>query len=160
MSHRNLLSAEGGGSRFLQNAHNRLHGITSQKSAHLILTPMRTSDFMIMTTIQWTHWWHTVCVATEIKNKLNRFTIQVNGQWWAIGWMVMVYFLAGARDFSLHSIQTGSRANPAYLMGTGGSFSGVKRLGCEADHSHLASRSKMGELYLHSPIHLHGMMLN
>jgi hypothetical protein len=38
---------------------------------------------------------------------------------------------------------------------------GVKRQGYEADHSlHLAPRSRMVELYLHSPICLHGIVLN
>jgi hypothetical protein len=39
--------------------------------------------------------------------------------------------------FSLHHrVQTGSGAHPAsYPMGTGRSFSGVKQLGYEADHS-------------------------
>jgi hypothetical protein len=36
----------------------------------------------------------------------------------------------------LHVVQTGSGAHPAsYPMDTGGSFYGVKRAGCEADHS-------------------------
>jgi hypothetical protein len=29
----------------------------------------------------------------------------------------------------------------------------------ETDHSHLLPRSRMVELYLHSPIHLHGILL-
>jgi hypothetical protein len=47
-----------------------------------------------------------------------------------------------ARDFSLlYNMQTSSGAQPAsYPVGNGGSFHGVK-------------------LYLHSPIHLHGMVL-
>jgi hypothetical protein len=41
------------------------------------------------------------------------------------------------QEFSLlHIVQTGSEVHPAsYKMGTGGSFLGVKRQGCEADHS-------------------------
>jgi hypothetical protein len=35
----------------------------------------------------------------------------------------------------LHIVQYGSRAYPAYLMGSGSSFPGVKQLGCEVDHS-------------------------
>jgi hypothetical protein len=48
-----------------------------------------------------------------------------------------VRFPAGAGNFSLHhGVQNGSGAHPAsYPMGTRGSFPGVKRLGCEADHS-------------------------
>jgi hypothetical protein len=37
---------------------------------------------------------------------------------------------------------------------------GVKRQEGEADHFHLVSRSKMVELYLHSPTRLHGVVLN
>jgi len=38
---------------------------------------------------------------------------------------------------------------------------GVKRLGCEADHSPPSNTEVMEyvELYLHSPIRLHGVML-
>jgi hypothetical protein len=39
---------------------------------------------------------------------------------------------------------------PSYSIGTGGSFSGVKRLGRDADHSHLNAKGRMVELYLHS----------
>jgi hypothetical protein len=48
-----------------------------------------------------------------------------------------VRFPTGPRDSSLfHSIQTSSGAHSAsYSMGTGCSFPGVKRPGCEADHS-------------------------
>jgi hypothetical protein len=39
---------------------------------------------------------------------------------------------------------------------------GVKRLGCEADHSPPASAEvkKNVDLYIHSPIRLHGVVLN
>jgi hypothetical protein len=48
-----------------------------------------------------------------------------------------VRFPAGAGDLSLHHrVLNGSGAHPAsYLMGTGGSFPGVKLPGCGADHS-------------------------
>jgi hypothetical protein len=48
-----------------------------------------------------------------------------------------VRFPAGARNFSLdHRVQNGPGAHPAcYPMATRGSFLGVKRLRCEADHS-------------------------
>jgi hypothetical protein len=67
-------------------------------------------------------------------------------------------------NFSLHHrVQNGSGAHPAsYPMGTRGSFSGVKRLGREADHS-LPSSAEVKEcveLYLHSPIRLHGVVLS
>jgi hypothetical protein len=59
---------------------------------------------------------------------------------------------AGAGNFSLHHrVQTGSGAHPAcYPMGTGGSFPGVKRLGCEAD-LHLVPRSKNEWRYTSTP---------
>jgi hypothetical protein len=41
-------------------------------------------------------------------------------------------------------------------MGTGGCLPGVKL----TTHLHLAPRSRMVELYLHSPIHLHDVVLN
>jgi hypothetical protein len=67
-----------------------------------------------------------------------------------------------SRNFSLlHVIQTGSWAHPAfYPKGIGGFFSGIKRVGREADHSHLVARSIMVKLYLHSPIRLHGVLLS
>jgi hypothetical protein len=48
-----------------------------------------------------------------------------------------VRFPAGAGNFSLHHrVQNGSGAHPAtYIMGTRGSFPGVKRPGGDADHS-------------------------
>jgi len=47
-------------------------------------------------------------------------------------------------------------------MGTSGSFSGVKRLGREADNSPPSSAEikECVELYLHSPIRLHGVVLS
>jgi hypothetical protein len=50
--------------------------------------------------------------------------------------MIWVRFPAGAENFSLpYRVQTGSGAHLApYPMGTGDSFSGDKRPGCEADH--------------------------
>jgi hypothetical protein len=43
-------------------------------------------------------------------------------------------------------------------MDTAWSFSGVRRPGREADHS--PSSTAEVELYLHSPISLHGVLLN
>jgi hypothetical protein len=77
--------------------------------------------------------------------------------------MAGVQFLAGARDFSLlHSVQTGSGNHPtSYPMGAGTPSLGVKRPGCEADHYLLPMlRLKMVELYRHSSIYLHGIVLN
>jgi hypothetical protein len=49
----------------------------------------------------------------------------------------------------------------SYPMGTGGSFPRNKATGVElTTHLHLVPRSRIVELYLHSPIHLHGVMLN
>jgi hypothetical protein len=66
-----------------------------------------------------------------------------------------VWFPVGAGNFSLyHHFQNGSGAHPAsYPVGTRGSFLGVKRLGCEADHSPPSSAEvkERVELYLHSP---------
>jgi hypothetical protein len=55
--------------------------------------------------------------------------------------MTSVRFLAGAVIFSLrHGVHTGCGTRPTpYVLGTGGSFSTVKRPGREADHSSLTS---------------------
>jgi hypothetical protein len=58
------------------------------------------------------------------------------------------------KDFTLHSIQTGSGAHPAFnLVGTGGSFLGGKRQqGVKlTTYLHLVLRLGMVELYLHYP---------
>jgi hypothetical protein len=61
----------------------------------------------------------------------------------------------GDWDFPLrHHVQTGSGAHPAsYPVDTEGSFPGVKRPGCESDHSPPsgAKAKECVELYLHSP---------
>jgi hypothetical protein len=59
----------------------------------------------------------------------------------------------------LHVVQTGSVSHPAsYPMGTGGSFLGVKRPGRETDH--LPPTSVAVDLYIHSAIRLHDVVLN
>jgi len=62
----------------------------------------------------------------------------------------------------LHHIQVGSDAHPAsYPMGTGGSYPGVKRLGCEADHSPpFSAKVKMRGAVSPLPLSLHGIMLS
>jgi hypothetical protein len=66
-----------------------------------------------------------------------------------------VRFPAGAGNFSFpHRFQNGSGAHPAsYPMGNGALYPGVKRPGCEADHSpsSTAEVKECVELYLHSP---------
>jgi hypothetical protein len=64
------------------------------------------------------------------------------------GTLANALIICAVQDFSLpHSVQTGSGAHPiSYPMG-------------EAD-LHLVPRSRMVELYLHSPICLHGIVLN
>jgi hypothetical protein len=75
--------------------------------------------------------------------------------------------IPGSVRFSLlHSVQTGSGAHPAsYPMGTGDSLpqegGGVQRQGYEAHHTPPSSAEvKKVELYLHSPICLHGIVFN
>jgi hypothetical protein len=66
----------------------------------------------------------------------------------------MFRFPAEAGNFSLRRrVQNGFGAHPAsYPMGTSGPFPGVKRPGCEADHSPpFAEVNECVELYLHSP---------
>jgi hypothetical protein len=63
----------------------------------------------------------------------------------------------------LGRVKNGSGAHPAsYPMGTRGSFPGVKRPGRESHHSSPSSAevNECMELYLHSPIHLHGVVLS
>jgi hypothetical protein len=73
-----------------------------------------------------------------------------------------VRFPAGAGKFSLHHrVQNGSGAHRASCpVGTGALSLGVKRPGCEADHSPPSSAEvkECVELYLHSTIHLHGLV--
>jgi hypothetical protein len=75
-----------------------------------------------------------------------------------------VRFPAWAGNFSLHHrVQNGSGAHPtSYSVGTRGSFPEVKRPKREADHSPPSSTEvkECVELYLHSPIRLHGVVLS
>jgi hypothetical protein len=77
--------------------------------------------------------------------------------------MIGVWFPAAARNFSLpQRDQTGFEAHPAsYPVGTGNSFRGVKRPGRKADHSPPSSAEvkECVELYIHSRIRLHGVVL-
>jgi hypothetical protein len=73
-------------------------------------------------------------------------------------------FPARAEDFSsLHSVQPGFGALLAsHTMDTGGSFPG-RRSGWGVKlttHLYVAPRSRIVELYLHSPTLLHGLVLN
>jgi hypothetical protein len=76
----------------------------------------------------------------------------------------VVWFPAGAGNFFLHHrVQNGSGAHLAsYPMGNRVFPLGVKRPGCEADHSPLSSAEvkEYVKLYLHSPVRLHGVVLN
>jgi hypothetical protein len=78
------------------------------------------------------------------------------------GWGIRVRFLAGETDFSLlRSIQTGSRAHPASCqMGTGVPRGEAARRVKLITHLHLMPRLRTVELYIHSPIRLHGVLLN
>jgi hypothetical protein len=79
-------------------------------------------------------------------------------------WGSRVQFLVGAENFSHHHLtQKGSGAHPASCtVGTRGSITGVKRPGREADHSPLSSAKvkECVDLYLHSPMHIHGVVLS
>jgi hypothetical protein len=75
-----------------------------------------------------------------------------------------VRFPEGAGNFSLHHrVRNGSEAHPAsYTIDSGALSLGVKRPGSEADHSSPSSAEvkECMELYLHSPIRLHGVVLS
>jgi hypothetical protein len=61
---------------------------------------------------------------------------------------------------ALHVVQTSSGVHPtSYPMGTGDYFPGVERQGREADHSPPTS-AEVKKMWIHSPIRLHGVMLN
>jgi hypothetical protein len=78
--------------------------------------------------------------------------------------MIGVRILAGAGNSSLrHCVQTDSGAHPpSYPIGTGDLLLGVKQPGHEADHSPPSSAEvkECVELYLHSPIRIHGVVLS
>jgi hypothetical protein len=78
--------------------------------------------------------------------------------------MIGVRFLAGAGNFFLrHRVRTCSGTHPAsYPMGTESSFPAGKAAGREADHSPPSSPEvkEYVEIYLHSPLRLHGMVLS
>jgi hypothetical protein len=62
------------------------------------------------------------------------------------------------QEILLHKVQTGSGARPAsYTMGMEDKAAGALKL---ITHFRLVPMSRMVELYFHSPILLHGMMLN
>jgi hypothetical protein len=75
-----------------------------------------------------------------------------------------VHFPVGAGNFSLHHCVLNSfGAHPAsYQMGARGSFLGLKRPEREADHSPPSSAEvkECVDLYLHSPIRPHGVVLS
>jgi hypothetical protein len=78
-------------------------------------------------------------------------------------WTAGVRFPAGARNFSLpHSVKISSGAHPALsAMGTGAPSLGESGRGVRlTTHFHIVPRSSMVELYLRSPIRLHGAVLN
>jgi hypothetical protein len=81
-----------------------------------------------------------------------------------MGWTAWVRFPVVQGFSLLHGVPNGSGTNPSYLTGTGGSFPGIKRQGCEADHSPPSSADvkKDGALspYLDTPISLHVIVLN
>jgi hypothetical protein len=80
-----------------------------------------------------------------------------------MGWTAGVRFQARGRFFFLHSVQNGCKVHPVtYPMGNWAKFpegkveGGVKL----TIHLYLLPRSRMMELYLHSPVRLHGTVLN
>jgi hypothetical protein len=78
--------------------------------------------------------------------------------------MIGVQIPAGAGNFSLrHRVQTDSGAHPTSCLVVNGALSlGVKRPGSEADHSSPfnAEVKEYLDLYLHSPIRLHGVVFS
>jgi hypothetical protein len=83
-----------------------------------------------------------------------------------MGFTARVQFLAGERDFSLlHHVQTDSGANPtSYPMIIRHYFHEGKAAGVRSSplstHHYLMLRSRIVELYLHSPTYIHGVVFN
>jgi hypothetical protein len=73
----------------------------------------------------------------------------------------VTWLWAGRSDDHRHRVQNGSGAHSAsYEMGTGALSLGAKRPAHEADHSTSSAEVKeCVELYLSSPIRLHGVVL-
>jgi hypothetical protein len=81
---------------------------------------------------------------------------------WTIG--VLGFDSGGAGGQGIFLFTTASRTalgptQPPIQWVSGALSLGVKRPGCEADHLHLVPRPK-NEVYLHSPIRFHGMVLS
>jgi len=77
-------------------------------------------------------------------------------------YVFMAWCLVKHRD-NLPHVQTGSGVHPAsYPVGTGVLSLGLKRPSREANHSPSSSAEvkECVELYFHSPIRLHGMVLS
>jgi hypothetical protein len=74
---------------------------------------------------------------------------------------VGVQVLVRARIFSISSRLALVPSQPPIQWVPGALSWGVKQPGCEADHSPPTSaKVKNVDLYVHSPIHLHGILLN
>jgi hypothetical protein len=78
-------------------------------------------------------------------------------------WKAGIRFPAGPSDFSLlHSFQTGSGADPAYPMGTDGSFPSGKEAGGETDLSRSSSAGVKngGAMSLHPYVFMTWCLIN
>jgi hypothetical protein len=97
-------------------------------------------------------------------NHLNHSSVGIALGYGLDDWDSRVRFSAGAGNCSLHHrVQNGSGAHPAsYPGGTRGSFLWIKRPGRKADHSPPSSVEfkECVELYFHTPIRLHGVVLS
>jgi hypothetical protein len=117
-----------------------LHDVTTHKTSTSILSAVKTSILALQGSEYGLHLDSSVGIALG-------YGLDDRGS--------RVRLPAGAGNFSLHHrIQNGSGAHSAsYPMGTRGSILGVKRPGCEADHSPPSSAGvkERVELYLHSP---------
>jgi hypothetical protein len=79
----------------------------------------------------------------------------------ATGWMVGVRFPAGARNlYSIASIPTMGPNNPPIQWVPWSLSPGIKWPVSKADNLNLVSMSRIVEVYFHSPIRLHGAVLN
>jgi hypothetical protein len=123
------------------------------------------------------HFWYLLCILHDPPIFLALFTPVIFGGEWAViaqsvqrlGYVLddrgsRIQLPGRAGNFSLHHrVQNGSGVHQAsYRMGIRGSFPDVKRPGREADHLPPSSVQvkRWVELYLHSPILLHGVVLS
>jgi hypothetical protein len=98
---------------------------------------------------------HRQCDFMLCHSELSRYSDALNGHVSISGKFKVCFSTSQGQDppWGPHSLLSNGH------WGGGSSLLGVKRLGLEADHLHVVPRSRIVELYLHSPICLRGEVL-